>query len=24
LNGRGRHVFRATNDFWDELIVEEY
>ena len=24
LNGRGRHVFRAANDFWDGLIVEEY
>jgi hypothetical protein len=24
LNGRGRHVFRASNKFWDELITEEY
>ena len=24
LNGRGRHVFRAMNDFWDGLIVEEF
>lgn len=24
LNGRGRHVFRASNAFWDSLITEEY
>jgi len=24
LNGRGRHVFRASNKFWDDLIIEEY
>jgi hypothetical protein len=24
LNGRGRHVFRASNKFWDELIIQEY
>ncbi len=24
LNGRERHVFRASNKFWDELITEEY
>lgn len=24
LNGRGRHVFRASNKFWNELITEEY
>lgn len=24
LNGRGRHVFRASNAFWDGLITEEY
>jgi hypothetical protein len=24
LNGRGRHVFRASNKFWDGLIIEEY
>lgn len=24
LNGRGRHVFRASNKFWDSFIIEEY
>jgi hypothetical protein len=24
VNGRGRHVFRAANKFWNELITEEY
>ena len=24
VNGRGRHVFRASNKFWDSLITEEY
>lgn len=24
LNGRGRHSFRALNNFWDQLITEEY
>ena len=24
VNGRGRHVFRASNKFWDNLIIEEY
>ena len=24
LDGRGRHVFRASNKFWNELITEEY
>lgn len=24
LNGRGRHVFRAGNDYWDSLIIAEY
>jgi hypothetical protein len=24
LKGRGRHVFRAANKFWDSLITEEY
>ena len=24
INGRGRHVFRASNKFWDNLIIEEY
>jgi len=24
VNGRGRHVFRASNKFWNDLITEEY
>ena len=24
VNGRGRHVFRAANKFWNDLITEEY
>tara|TARA_A100001011_G_scaffold397396_2_gene498230 strand:- start:375 stop:1154 length:780 start_codon:yes stop_codon:yes gene_type:complete len=24
INGRGRHVFRASNKFWESLIIEEY
>ncbi len=24
LNGRGRHMFRASNTFWNELITEVY
>ena len=24
LNGRGRHVFRASNNFWNGLLTEEY
>lgn len=24
VSGRSRHVFRASNKFWDELITEEY
>jgi hypothetical protein len=24
VGGRGRHVFRASNKFWNELITEEY
>jgi hypothetical protein len=24
LHGRGRHVFRASNKFWDNFIIEEY
>jgi hypothetical protein len=24
VNGRGRHVFRAPNKFWNDLITEEY
>ena len=24
VNGRARHVFRASNKFWDNLIIEEY
>jgi len=24
LNGRGRHVYRASNSFWNQLITEEY
>lgn len=24
IDGRGRHVFRASNKFWDNLIIEEY
>lgn len=24
VNGRGRHVFRAANKFWNDMITEEY
>lgn len=24
VNGRARHVFRASNTFWDSLLIEEY
>lgn len=24
VDGRARHVFRAKNNFWDKLIIEEY
>jgi hypothetical protein len=24
INGRSRHTFRASNNFWNELIIEEY